>query len=61
MNEINNTVIILYDHSWSHLNAAKGQRSASLSPVCCFGNNEIQTDGLNNQGCDGIECLDTTL
>lgn len=49
MHEIINTLITLNDHAWSHLNAAKGQRSTSLSLVCCFGKNEIQTDGGNNK------------
>ena len=50
MNEISNILIMLHDHSWLHLNATEGQRSAGPNPVFWFKEDEIQMDGVDKQG-----------
>lgn len=51
MNEINNILIMLHDHSWLPLNATEGKRSAGPNPVFLFKEDEIQMDGVDKQGC----------
>lgn len=39
---------MLYGHSWSHVNATEGQRSAGPKPVLCLKEDELQMDRVGN-------------